>query len=200
MANTRVTFDRIQSIGGSSQSKFTAARTGADRDFVIYITEANHSMYLDKDKIQRLTGSLRWIVPDERLVSAKMTIFGGMYSVRGYMESGIVADGGVLASVQYEYDLVRHNLIQSDPGTERETKPYLRKLAPLCFFDYGRARMEDTVAGEEGAQELYSVGVGGIIELGDHFSGAVYYGFPLKKTTTTDTDDGRLNFSLMLRW
>jgi len=116
------------------------------------------------------------------------------------MESGIVADGGVLASVQYEYDLIRRYLIQSGPGTERETKPFLRKLAPLCFFDYGRARMEDKVAGEKGTQELYSVGLGGIVELGEHFSGAVYYGFPLKKTTTTDTKDGRLNFSLMLRW
>jgi len=200
MANTRVTFDRIECIGGSSKSKFAAARTGAKRDFAIYITQANHSMNLDKDKIQRLTGSFRWIVPDERLVSSKMTTFGGMYSVRGYKESGIVADGGVLASAQYEYDLVRADLTQGDPEKEREVKPFLRKLAPLCFFDYGRARMEDTVAGEKSAEELYSVGVGGIIELGEHFSGAVYYGFPLEKTTTTDTKDGRLNFSLMLRW
>jgi hemolysin activation/secretion protein len=200
MANTSITFDRVQSIGGSSQSKFTAARTGADKDFAIYTTAANHSRYLDTDKIQRLSGSLRWIVPNERLIPAKMTTFGGMYTVRGYKESGLVADGGILASVQYEYDLVRHNLIQGISETDPETKPLLRKLAPLAFFDYGRAKMKNKVAGETGAEDLYSVGVGGIIELGDNFVGTVYYGFPLEKTTTTDTKDGRLNLSLMLRW
>jgi hemolysin activation/secretion protein len=206
MSNTSITFDRIQSVGGSSQRKFwdsttlTGARTNADRDFTIYTTAANHSRYLDTDKIQRLTGSLRWIVPNERLVPAKMTTFGGMYSVRGYQESGIVADGGILASAQYEYDLVKSDQAKGISTTGSEKKPWLRKLAPLAFFDYGRAKMEDEIAGEKGAEDMYSVGVGGIIELGDNFSGAVYYGFPLKATSTTDTKDGRLNFSLMLRW
>ena len=206
MSNTSITFDRIQSVGGSSQRRFwdsaagTGARTNADRDFTIYTTAASHSQYLDTDKIQRLTGSVRWIVPNKRLMPAKMTTFGGMYTVRGYKESGIVADGGILASAQYEFDLVKHEQSMETPRPMTEEKPWLRKLAPLAFFDYGRAKMEDRVAGENRAEELYSVGVGGIIELGDNFSGAVYYGFPLKATSTTDTKDGRLNLSLMMRW
>ena len=206
MSNTSITFDRIQSVGGSSQKSFwdsttlTGARTNAERDFAIYTTAANHSRYLDTDKIQRLTGSLRWIVPNERLVPAKMTTFGGMYTVRGYEESGIVADGGILASAQYEYDLVKSDQAKGPSAAASEKKPWLRKLAPLAFFDYGRAKIKDKVAGERGAEELYSVGAGGIVELGDNFSGAVYYGFPLKATSTTDTHDGRLNLSLMLRW
>jgi len=206
MSNTSITFDRITSVGGSSQRKFwdsttlTGARTNADRDFVIYTTAASHSQYLDPNKVQRLTGSVRWIVPDERLVPAKMTVFGGMYSVRGYKESGIVADGGVLASAQYEYDLVKADQAKGASAAGSEKKPWLRKLAPLAFFDYGRARMEDKVAGENGAEDMYSVGLGGIVELGDNFSGAVYYGFPLQATSTTDTKDGMLNLSLMMRW
>jgi hemolysin activation/secretion protein len=206
MTNTSVTVDRIMSVGGSGQRKFwdsttsTGARTNAERDFAIYTTAASHSRYLDTDKIQRLTGSVRWIVPNERLVPSKMTVFGGMYSVRGYKESGIVADGGVLASAQYEFDLVKNEQSKDASKTKPEEKPWLRKLAPLAFFDYGRARMKNTVAGERRAEELYSVGAGGIIELGDNFSGAVYYGFPLKATSTTDTKDGRLNLSLMWKW
>ncbi len=206
MTNTSITFDRVENLGGSSQRKFwdtttsTGARTNADRDFTIYTTAANHSRYLDTDKIQRLSGSVRWIVPNERLVPAKMTTFGGMYSVRGYQESGIVADGGILASAQYEYDLVKSDQAKGISATGSEEKPWLRKLAPLAFFDYGRAKMEDKVAGEKGAEDMYSVGIGGIVELGDNFSGAVYYGFPLEATSTTDTKDGRLNLSLMMRW
>jgi len=206
MTNTSVTFDRVENVGGSSQTKFwetttpSGARTNADRHFTIYTTAASHSRYLDTDKIQRLSGSLQWIVPNERLVPAKMTTFGGMYSVRGYKESGIVADGGILASAQYEYDLVKHEQSKGSPQPNTDEKPLVRKLAPLAFFDYGRARMEDKVAGEKSVEDMYSVGIGGIVELGDNFSGAVYYGFPLEATSTTDTHDGRLNLSLMMRW
>lgn len=206
MSNTYISFDRVQNVGGSDQDSFwdkatlTGARTNADDDFTIYTTSARHSRYLDPDKIQRLSGSVQWIVPTERLVPAKMTIFGGMYTVRGYEESGIVADGGILASAQYEYDLVKSDQAKGISTTGSEKKPWLRKLAPLAFFDYGRAKIKDKVPGEIGTEVLYSVGLGGIVELGDNFMGVVYYGFPLKKTSTTRSHSGELNFSLMLRW
>jgi len=206
MANTSITFDCIQSVGGSPQRKFwdsttsTGARTNAERDFTIYTIAAHHSKYLDADKIERLTGSVRWIIPDERLVPAKMTTFGGMYSVRGYKESRIVADGGVLASIQYEYDLVKRDAVNGVSRSSSDNKYELKKLAPLVFFDYGQARIEDTVPGEKGSEELYSVGVGTLVEIGKHFSGAVYYGYPLEATDTTDRGDGRINVSLMMRW
>jgi hemolysin activation/secretion protein len=206
MANTSIKAERLENIDGSDQDSFwnsttlTGARTNAERDFSLYTISGNHSQYLDADKVQRLTGSGKWIIPNDRLVPAKMTLFGGMYTVRGYKESGLIADGGILASVQYEYDLVRAEMAEGVSSPSLEEKPLLRKLAPLVFFDYGRAEIEDKVAGERGAEDLYSVGVGSIIELGDHFSGAVYYGWPLEATSNTDTDDGRLNFSLMLRW
>lgn len=200
MTNTAFTFSRVENMGGSSQDNFTAARTNAERDFILYSFTANHTQYLDPDKVQRLAGSFKWILPEDRLVPAKMTTFGGMYSVRGYKESGIVADGGILASLQYEYDLVKAD--QAKYGAEQsgtQEKPFLRKLAPLVFMDFGRAKVEDKVAGEQD-EELLSIGTGGLVELGDHFAGAVYYGFPLQGTTTTDTEDGHLNLSFMMRW
>jgi hemolysin activation/secretion protein len=128
-----------------------------------------------------------------------MTTFGGMYTVRGYEESGIVADGGILASAQYEFDLIKYNQSEDVDKTKTDVKPFVRKLAPLAFFDYGYAQMKDKVSGEKN-EELYSVGPGGIVELGDHFMGVIYYGIPLKTTSTTDSHSGALNFSLMLRW
>jgi hemolysin activation/secretion protein len=206
MANSSISFDRIDNVGGSDQSEFwdsatsTGARTNAEKDFVIYTTAATHSQYLDPGKVQRLSGSLRWIAPTERLVPAKMTTFGGMYSVRGYKESRIVADGGILASVQYEFDLVRHGLSVKESRNISKEKPFLRKLAPLVFFDYGQAQIEDPVPGEDKSQDLYSVGPGLLTELGDNFVGAVYYGIPLKTAADTEEGHGRVNVSLMMRW
>jgi hemolysin activation/secretion protein len=205
MANTSISFDRVQNVGGSGQdafwdkATFTGARTNAERDFSIYDFSANHSFYLNPDKVQRISGSFQWIIPTERLVPAKMTTFGGMYTVRGYEESGIVADGGILASAQYEFDLVKYEESKDINKTKRDVKPFIRKLAPLAFFDYGYARYKDKVPGEEN-EELYSTGFGGIVELGDNFMGVIYCGFPLELTNTTLSHRPAVNFSLMMRW
>ena len=203
MSSSSVVVNRVESIGGSSQRSFwnfvagTGARMNADRDFVIYTASANHSQYLDQDKVQQVRGIVRWIEPTDRLVPAKMTTFGGMYSVRGYDEYEVVADGGVLASVQYEFDLVRHGRAVEPEAVRNKD---LRKLAPLAFVDFGRSSVEDRVPGERSHQTLASVGSGLIIEIGNNVSGALYYGYPLKATATTRRGKGRLSASLMVRW
>jgi hemolysin activation/secretion protein len=205
MSNTSFIFNRLQSFGGSSDAAFVLARTGADSDFAIYTTSAYHSRFLDRSKVQRFSGSFRWITSDGRLVPAKMTSFGGLYSVRGYKEYEIVADGGIIASAQYEFDLVKYEESQEIGETEsneemQADKRWLRKLAPLAFFDFGRAKIKNPVAGERAVHELYSVGLGTAVELGDNFSGAVYYGFPLRSTNDTSAGEGRFGFSFIYRF
>jgi len=70
----------------------------------------------------------------------------------------------------------------------------------LAFFDFGRARIKDRVAGEKAAYELCSVGVGTAVELGDNLSGAIYYGYPLRSTDDTSTGEGRFGFSFIYRF
>jgi hemolysin activation/secretion protein len=204
MSQTSFSLNRVESMGGSDREEFTLARTAADPDFSIYNVSANHNRYLDQNKIQQLRGSFRYIKPSERLVPAKMTTFGGMYSVRGYDEYEVVADGGILASAQYEFDLVKYNRFSQISESESEQvqveKFELKKLSPLVFIDFGRARIEDPIAGEKKHQSLLSVGLGTIVELGDNFSGGVYYGYPLKATDETRKGKGRLSVNLMLRW
>jgi len=195
MSNTSVAFNRIQSVGGSGDSDFDQARPGADSDFNIYTISAGHSRYLDADKIQRVSGSFRSITSNERLVPAKMTTFGGLYK-----ESKIVADGGQLLSSQYEFDLVKYDESKEIGEPRPEERPFLRKLAPLVFFDYGRAKVKDPVPGEDRTQELYSAGIGTLVELGDHFSAGAYLGWPLKSATGTEKGQERLSISLIMRW
>ncbi len=209
MTNTSLAFDIYQSWGGeSSGDEFNLARTSTpgtiDSIFTINTATAAHSLYLEEEKITRLSGSFRWITSDERLVPAKMTSFGGMYSVRGYDEYEHVADGGILASVQYELDLVKLEESQQSQETEEvrlnAEKPFLRKLAPLVFFDYGRAKIKDPIGTEKEYEELMSVGVGFIVELGDNFRGALYYGYPLADTDSTRIGKGRLNAGAMYQF
>jgi len=208
ISNTSLTFNRIKSMGGSSRSEFDTARSNADPDFSIYNFGAAHSQYLETSKVNRVSASFRLITSDERLVPAKMTTFGGFYSIRGYDEDEIVADGGILMSGQYEFDLVKHSEslenreATSEAGSEetQDNKPWLRKLAPLAFIDFGRAKIKSPLVGEQGTQELCSLGVGTIAELGDNFSAGIYYGWPLRGTDQTNKGDGRLNFSCVYRF
>jgi len=205
MSNASLTFDRFESMGGgSSKSEFALARTNSDPSFAIYTASANYSRFLDIDKIQRLSGSLQWIDSDERLVPAKMTAFGGMYTVRGYDEYEFIADGGLLASAQYEFDLVKYEKSKDTTRTytqrEQQKEPSLRKLAPLVFLDYGRAKIIMPTATEKAHEEFISIGVGTILELGDNFNGAVYYGYPLTATDNTRRGKGRVSAGMIMRW
>jgi hemolysin activation/secretion protein len=202
-SNTSVAFYRVQSVDGSDKSEFLKARDNTDPHFDIYTLTAAHSRYLDPNNVHRLSGSFRWITSNKRLAPSKMTTFGGLYSVRGYKEDEVVADGGVLVSAQYEFDLLK----SSQSGNNAETgsaqtaeKPHLRKLALLCFTDLAQAKTITPVPGEDGTQEMWSVGIGTSVALGDNFDAGIYYGWPLISTTATVRGHGRWNFSIVLRW
>jgi len=202
LSQSSITAARYESLGGESGGdEFSLARLNAETDFAIYTASASHSQYLDTNKISRISSSFRWITSNERLVPAKMTAFGGMYSVRGYDEYEMVADGGMFASGQYEFDLVKYeeSKYQDNTGSE-QNKLSLRKFAPLVFVDYGRAKVRHPVGTERATEDFFSVGAGALIEIGDNLSGAVYYGYPLKSTDFTRTGKGRVSAGVMLRW
>jgi hemolysin activation/secretion protein len=204
ISEASLAFNRVESMGGSSWAEFQEARLGSDPDFVIYDLSAGYSRYLDARKANRFRGSLRYVCPQERLVPAKMTTFGGFYSVRGYEEDEIVADGGLIISAQYEYDLASHfeggKAGQSGSAQKPGRKQRLRKLAPLVFTDYGRAKIKDPFPGEKETWELSSIGTGVLVEVGDNFTAGLYYGWALRGTDETDRGDGRLNVRLMYRF
>jgi hemolysin activation/secretion protein len=116
----------------------------------------------------------------------------------------MLADEGVLASVQYEFDIIRYEKtkgVSKEEADKSKSKVFgLKKFAPLAFLDLGRARINGAVGDEKGHETLVSIGPGVLVELGDNFSGAFYYGIPLRKTEQTNAGDGRVNIGLMARW
>jgi len=203
MSDTSLSFNTFTNVSGSDDDVDVELRLD-DADFTIYSFAASHSMYLDTNKVNRLSGSFRLVTSDERLVPAKMTTFGGLYSIRGYEEDEVVADGGIIMSAQYEFDLVKYNEAKQEIETEldksKEEKPWLRKLAPLVFVDFGRAKIKSPLWAEQEVHELCSIGTGLIVEIGDNFNAGIYYGWPLRSTEDTDRGDGRFNFAFRYRY
>ncbi len=200
MANTTFTFNMFNSFGGSSKSEFLKARWDSDPEFTIYSASLLHKQFIDQDKVHELSGSVRGIASNERLIPAKMTAFGGLYSVRGYKEEGIIADGGVIASLQYRFDLTRYNSPTPQPGQKKSKELWPPNISLLAFTDYGQAKINDSVPGEEGTENLWGAGVGTLIELGSNYSAAVYCAWPLLDAEGTDRGETRLNFSMIGRW
>ena len=200
LVNTSISFNRLDSFGGSSKSEFQEARTDTDPDFTIYTASLSHRQFMAKDKIHELTGTFRGIFPDERLIPARMTPFGGLYSVRGYEEDRIVADGGIIASLQYRFDLTRYNSPTPQLGQKKSKELWPPNISLLAFTDYGQAKIKDPVPGEEGTENLWGAGVGTLVELGSNFNAAVYCAWPLTDVEGTDKGDARLNFSIIGRW
>jgi len=207
LADSYITYNTIYSLDeGSNGSEFALARTGSDDDFQIATLSSGHSQYFDANEIGRVSLSFKFIEADNRLPAAKMTTFGGLYSVRGYEEDEIVADGGVLFSTQYEHDLVKAQEVRdraNKPKTEQQQEQkeqFFKKFAPLVFYDFGRAHIEDNLSTENNHTTLQSAGTGFLFEIGNNFSGGFYYGWPLSNTSDTDIGDGRCNASFLLRW
>ena len=195
------------SMGGSNDNSFNNIRQGSERDFTIHTFSAAHSRTLDPNKVTRLSSTLRWIVTDDRLPPAKMTPFGGMYSVRGYKEYETIADGGFLGSIQYEFDLVRYEKTNgaskqdAENADKSQSKKFgLKKLAPLAFLDFGRTDITDPTGSETAHQTFVSMGPGITAEIGDNFSAGLYWGIALRTTERTDAGDSRVNVTLMARW
>ena len=120
------------------------------------------------------------------------------------IEYEIVADGGILISGQYEFDLIDRYEYQenrqADSGETWKSQLWLKKLTPLAFIDFGRAKIKSPVVGEQEIQELCSIGVGTKAEVGDNFNAGIYYGWPLRGTDETDRGEGRLHFTCVYRF
>ena len=208
MSRTSISGNIFNSFGGSNKSRFIDARADSDPDFAIYTASLAHKQFLDADKINELAGSYRYITSDSRLIPSKMTTFGGLYSVRGYEEDRIVADGGFLSSFQYRFDLTKHeNVInrigddeEEQPGSNNSEEAWPPNISLLAFTDYAQAKIKNPVVGEKRTENLWGAGVGTLLEVGDHLDATIYYSWPLLSVDDTSSGKGRFNFSVIYRW
>lgn len=206
-SSTSVAFERIENYDGSSSSEFESARTGTDPDFAKYSVWARHNQFLDEAKIHHLGSSFRAVFADERLVPAKMTTFGGLYSVRGYEEDALVADGGILASLEYRWRLTGSPGQATPDQDDKSKKTWSTDVSLVGFTDYGQAQTKDPVPGELDDQDLWSVGLGTLVEVGDNFQVSIYHGWALREIVRpsdghvlADSGDGQWHFSFLYRW
>jgi hemolysin activation/secretion protein len=208
---TSVSFERQENYTGNFDD-FQNARFGADPDFIRYSLSGAHWQFMDpKNRIHQVSARAKYIYPTARLVPAKMTTFGGLYTVRGYHEDEIVADGGLLASLEYRFYLSRYLSPSKTDAAEAKGKKagawWRPDVSLLAFTDYGRPEIKDPQVGEFDTQNMWGIGLGVVLEIKNNFSAAVYHSWALKETVRpsdgsilTDEGDSQWNFNFILRF
>lgn len=162
----------------------------------------------------------QYVLGDERLIPQKQLFAGGLYSVRGYEESVVAGDNGIIASAEYRLHLARllkpASLLHESRGESPDTlfgqrfnyrAPDLYgtpdwNLILRGFVDYASLEITDRAAGEV-ENDLLSAGIGLELQLKRNISIRADYGHVLETAENAmgpidEAEDGDSRFHLLV--
>lgn len=154
----------------------------------------------------------QWALGGYRLIPQNERVVGGFFTVRGYPESSVAGDTGLIGTAEYRLHVPRLLKIQPDPT--KTPLPLLGmpfRWAPQtvfgrpdwdlilrAFFDVGRTMNTWRQSAFEENHTLMSTGVGVEIQFTRHINVRCDWGFPLRDLDTTsqtvDAGDHRFHF------
>lgn len=118
----------LPGIAGTDGNLDALGRLGADDSFGVLRFEGTHSLYLDPlfspetYHVSSLAHELLFSLRAQhslgtRLIPNEQVTAGGLYTVRGYPESIVAGDNGVIATAEYRFHLPRSFRPKAEPGT-----------------------------------------------------------------------------------
>ena len=137
-------------------------------------------------------------------------VLGGFYTVRGYPQSLVAADDGLLFSAEYRYHLPRAFLPESPPrelpvlGEFRVAPQHVYgrpdwDLVLRTFFDWGRVDYSSAVVGES-AETLSSLGVGIELAFKNFMSLRIDHGIARSAVLDVDSGDSETHVIATIRY
>lgn len=154
---------------GSGAGDFDQKRFHGAANFVHLNLDADYTRSLGNDQsiFLRVSGQLA----NQPLVSSEQFSAGGLTSVRGYLQSEVVGDDGVLGQAELRFPSFAP-VLKFVPGLD-EWRFYV-------FADAAKLWVQDPLADQQDRFTLYSVGVGSRMQLLDHIKGDLVIGWPLR--------------------
>lgn len=167
---------------GSDRAAFDNKRLKSGGDFITLTAALSRSQ--EVANLVQLFGRVRGQLASSPLVSSEEFSAGGADTVRGYLESEVLGDNGVLGTVE-----LRSPPAPAAAGPIGDWQVY-------AFADGGALFVLDPLPDQKDRFTLASAGIGGRIRLFDYLNGAVDLGLPLVSQTATRARDPRLHFRL----
>jgi hemolysin activation/secretion protein len=179
---------------GSSPDEFDAKRFKASESFIVLHGDVSHT--------QDLPGGAQLFVKaqgqtsDQPLVSSEQLSLGGQDTVRGYLESEVLADYGVAGTFEFRTPNIAPYLeqkLESPPGEPVKFNAF-NEWRFFAFADAGRGWIHEPLPQQQSQFDLASYGVGMRLKTLQHFNSYVFVGVPLTSQQVTVAHNPRVGF------
>ncbi len=179
---------------GSNPEEFDAKRFKATGSFIHLNADVSHTHELPEGF--QLFAKMQSQVADQPLVSSEQFSIGGQDTVRGYLESEVLGDYGIVGTLE---------LRSPNLGTYFEQKLENPLGQPIkfnafddwrffAFVDLGRARIHEPLPEQQSQFDLASYGVGTRMKTLKHFNSYFFVGMPLISQQVTVAHHPRVGF------
>lgn len=119
------------------------------------------------------------------LISNEQFSAGGVDSVRGYLESNVLADDGFTGTLELR-----------SPSFAKTVWKALNELKLIAFVDGGRMRLQDPLPSQQSEFSLMSSGAGILLSAWDELSASLYWAWPFEEAEPVRPGESRLHFSV----
>lgn len=192
-ANASATFN-LRGFG-SGFDEFWAKRAYADSNFFHFNADVQHTQDLEHGF--QVFAKVQSQIADGPLVSSEEFSLGGAETIRGYLESEVIADTGIFGSIEIRSpDLAQWINADIKGEGEAETRKFFTEWRLFAFVDGGVAIIHEPLPEQESNFDLWSYGVGSRFKIMDHLNGSVALAVPMVDQLSSFANDPRVHFSV----
>jgi hemolysin activation/secretion protein len=174
-----VTFD-LRGLGSSPQ-EFDAKRFNAGGDFTYFKGDLSRTQELPANL--QLFGKVQGQVASQPLVNSEQFSGGGLDTVRGYLESEVLADNGVVGSLELR-----------SPSLAPLVGPKVNEWRFFMFGEGGTFTIYDALPEQQSRFDLASVGAGSRFQILQYLNGYIDVAVPLLAGPATSAYAARIDF------
>jgi hemolysin activation/secretion protein len=181
----------------SSPTDFDNKRFDASPSFTHLNLDVSHTQELPQGF--QLWGKVQGQLADGPLVSSEQLSVGGLDTVRGYLESEVLGDEGVVGNVELRSPDIGSMLQQHVKDETGQGSPHFTTFNEWRFFaftDAGVATVLRPLPEQQSQFDLWSYGVGTKFKLFNYLNGMVALSVPMVSQAYTQARDPRVNFRI----
>lgn len=181
----------------SDPTDFDNKRYAASASFIHLNSDLSHTQELPEGF--QLYGKVQGQVADGPLVSSEQLSVGGLDTVRGYLESEVLGDNGIVGNVELRSpnvgDLLQKQIKdETGQGTPRFTT--FNEWRFFGFADAGTVSVLNPLPEQQSKFDVWSYGIGTRFKFLNYLNGTVILSVPMISQTYTQARNPRVNFRI----
>jgi hemolysin activation/secretion protein len=176
---------------------FDNKRFAASGSFIHLNADLSHTQELPEGF--QLYGKVQGQVADGPLVSSEQLSVGGLDTVRGYLESEVLGDNGIVGNVELRSpnvgDLLQKQIKdETGQGTARFTT--FNEWRFFGFADAGTVTVLKPLPEQQSKFDVWSYGIGTRFKFLNYLNGTVIFSMPMISQAYTQARNPRVNFRI----